>query len=240
MQRVVLGQSMIELATIKAVVDLFKDLVGLVKQREQDKREAFERTCKPLYDRLEIVFKQYYAMVATTARQLDKPKPNFEAVLREMKKQRDAVVIARNGILGEAEALLNIDGDPAREGVMKARSFERLVRAFASDIVALFVPPYVAADLTDDDELRSVLREFVLRDLERLSWEKKGGLESIASTLLFYLGEFGNTPFYDKTNIAIRCRRFLREYSAVLKYELENRWQSLSIHFTQLKLYCEG
>jgi hypothetical protein len=119
---------MIELATIKAVVDLFKEFLGLIEQGEKNKRELFERTCKPLYDRLEVAFKQYYAMVATTSRRLHEDDPDLAAILREMNEQREALVITRNGIVGEAVGFLThyaaIPDD-------RIGQFDRLVRAFA-------------------------------------------------------------------------------------------------------------
>lgn len=80
---------MIEFAALKSVVDLFKQLINISDGRAKVKRDSFERTFKPLYERIEIVAKEYYGAVSKTASQLNKPSPDYTVILQEAKLEDD-------------------------------------------------------------------------------------------------------------------------------------------------------
>src|SRR5580704_14760551 len=134
---------MLELETFRSVVGLFKEVVGLIDQRNKNKRELFERTCKPLYDRLELIVKDYYAALAVATSELDKSQPVLRGILRDMNDRRSALIIARNGIMGEAEALVGHYVSPLEAASIRRRpKLDELIRAFALDVLGLFRTTY--------------------------------------------------------------------------------------------------
>jgi hypothetical protein len=46
---------------------------------------------------------------------LEERQPDFEAILRDIEKDRAAIVMARNGIIGEARAFLRKFGNPVED-----------------------------------------------------------------------------------------------------------------------------
>src|SRR5690348_146034 len=133
---------MIEISAIKAIVDLFKDTVGLIDKHHQNKREMFERTFNPTFERLESVAKEYYAIVSDTRLRLGEPDPKFSEILAVVRQRRAAVVIARDGILGEATAFRRYTYRARANLTHKARAklqeYDELAFNFVTSIESCF------------------------------------------------------------------------------------------------------
>jgi hypothetical protein len=52
---------MVEVQIVKSIVDLFKSLIEIADGRTKAKRDSFDRTFKPLCERMEVVAKDYTA-----------------------------------------------------------------------------------------------------------------------------------------------------------------------------------
>ena len=63
---------MLSIAVMKSAVGLFKDLAGMVNERRKHDRESFERICTPLYEKLELVAKEYHGIFAHISAALSK------------------------------------------------------------------------------------------------------------------------------------------------------------------------
>jgi hypothetical protein len=100
---------MIELATIRSVLSLLKDLLFFVERGKKRKRETFDRICKPLYERLEVVANDYYAGVSQATQALSKPRPNLKEIAQDLRTKRAALIIARDAVVGEAQAAYALD-----------------------------------------------------------------------------------------------------------------------------------
>lgn len=101
---------MIDLAIVKAVVDLFKEFVGLIDQGTKKRCETFDRTCKPLYEKLEGIAKEYYGVVQKASQKLYEPDRDLASILSDIRIGRAALIIARAGVLGEANAYIRTFG----------------------------------------------------------------------------------------------------------------------------------
>src|SRR5690349_16558786 len=62
----------------------------------------FERTFKPLYERLELVAKEYHRAVEHANLRLQQDEPKLESIINQLQAQRADLIITRNGIVGEA------------------------------------------------------------------------------------------------------------------------------------------
>lgn len=95
---------MLDLNVVKSIVALFKGVIDIIEGRTKVRRDSFDRTFKPLYDRMEVVAKEYYAAVSRASLLLTKSAPQYSDILDELEASRAAIIIARNGVLGEATA----------------------------------------------------------------------------------------------------------------------------------------
>jgi hypothetical protein len=97
---------MLSIAVMKSAVGLFKDLVGMVNERRKHYREAFERICTPLYEKLELVAKEYHGIFAYISAALSKKNPDLQSIQSEVTSRRNDLVIVRDGIVGKSFAIL--------------------------------------------------------------------------------------------------------------------------------------
>jgi Mg2+ and Co2+ transporter CorA len=153
---------MIDLAVAKSAIDLFKEFLELIDRRNRNKREVFERTCKPLFESLEPIMKDYYSTIKHIQTGVTADNPDIAAILRDIDSQRTAFVIARNGIFGAADALKHRYSDGAVR-IAESESFNSLAYDFAESIRHLF------SEATDVEHLSmSILSNLVsyLQDSE--------------------------------------------------------------------------
>jgi hypothetical protein len=121
---------MIELATLNSVVSLFKELIGIIKDRREEERKTFDRVCKPLYEQLGPLAKEYYSIVQDCATRLTEEEVNFEHIANVATARRAAIVLARNGVLGFVHPYFDLP--------TSGNEFDRLMNGFARAVVTYF------------------------------------------------------------------------------------------------------
>jgi hypothetical protein len=203
---------MIEVATLKSIVDLFKQLLSIVNGRAKARRDSFDRTFKPLYDRMEIVAKDYYAAVSKTASQLNDPSPDYRKILKELEASRAAIAIARNGVLGESQAFLNKYGARS-DRTLTGDRLNKLAYNFANNLCHYFYDSERAFAFAPEGTTRMTGLLISLKDLSERPQNKK-----------FYRA------------IASDAQR--QANRAVVS--LEHCWTEVSKAYAELKLVCGG
>lgn len=219
---------MIEISAVKAIVDLFKDAIDLIQKRRQNKREMFDRTFKALFDRLEPIAREYYAAVSDACLKLKDPEPNFAAIFHDLEPKRSSLIVARNGIIGEAEALREAYNP---EAIGEFDEFGKLAIAFLTSVFRYFVHLTEAErhDLLESGDLnpgaggeryrrvlpRSLLTSFMraIRLAGEFTTETSEPVERSALS--------------DIRIIAYRTQR-----------ALEERWTEVTKQYTALRLHC--
>jgi hypothetical protein len=135
---------MLDPATVAIIVPLFKEIIEFFKGRGAKRRDMFERTFKPLYEALEPVAKDYHGIVRKAALQLEKRNPDLVSIVHEVQAERAGLIMARQGLLGEADAFIKDFGNnnertsKAFERIRRKGELEGLALAFAQAIVAYF------------------------------------------------------------------------------------------------------
>lgn len=122
---------MIEIGGIKSSIDLLDQLMRMIRQGRQDKREAFDRICKPLFEKLEPIVQEYFAIANDALRDLENGA-EVRDVIRGMMKRRANLLIARDRLIGNARAFSEL---LPRDG---ANPFESRILAFGASVSALF------------------------------------------------------------------------------------------------------
>src|SRR6516164_1124976 len=95
---------MIEIGVLTSAVELFDKILGIIDRRQKNKKELFANRFKPLYEKLEMVSKEYYAAVQETLAELEKPQPEYSSIRDNLVRRRAGLVLVRNGVLGQAFA----------------------------------------------------------------------------------------------------------------------------------------
>ena len=99
---------MLDLATIKFGVDLFKDLVGMIVKGRQAERHRLKANIEPLYAQMEKIASEYHGMMSETLAALSQTNdPDMKAIITRLEQDRANLVMARSGVLGEASALIS-------------------------------------------------------------------------------------------------------------------------------------
>jgi hypothetical protein len=230
------ADSVIELAVVKSVVDLFKELLSFIDRAEKNRREMFDRTFKPLYERMEAVAKEYHSALAGAALALQAPEPDLQSILKEFEQKRAELIIARNGVVGESKTFQNefkYPWDEERLLDKKGRQ-QKLAFQFVKSITDYFE---VAHDQTFEGEL----------------WPHPDELTSVFTDQGWSVSKRSpsmHTALADDIRLCLRLRErlpqevwdedlnHLRECSKRLSNLLEERWSELSMRFTELRLYC--
>ena len=200
----------VNVPVVKLVVDLVKELLGFIDRGKKEKHEMFERVCKPLYDRLELVAKEYHEIVQKAARRLDENEPDFDSIVKEIEDGRAQLIILRNGVIGESEGFLK-----RYVSVQEKDDFARLTYAFAYHIYGYF------------------------RDSERLFYDEEGTMATGLISDILSCKDTIQDPESAKRLDFYLSLDSLRERSKKTLTDLERKWRELSKSYTDLKLYCE-
>lgn len=98
---------MIELASVKIVIDLFKGLLGLIEEPKRRKKGRLEKNYEPLFKKMEEVAREYHAALSDTLRELSQSdNPDHRTIYDKLVARRDDLIMARNGVLGAADAFI--------------------------------------------------------------------------------------------------------------------------------------
>ncbi|MBR0875029.1 hypothetical protein JQ633_32045 [Bradyrhizobium tropiciagri] len=175
---------MLELSVFKFAVDLFEKFIKGVREAGKDRREKFERTCKPLFENLEPIANEYFLTVEEAIRGLKKPNANLDDLFDNIAKRRAAIVIARDGIVGQADAFKGSFGEFADkdEYARHALAFADAVSSYFTDAgSAILGGPRTAirgllteidevrnSHFTDENELSQQMRDLIKRAENRL------------------------------------------------------------------------
>ena len=221
---------MIELSAIKAVADLFKDGIDLVQKRRQNKREMFEQTFKALFVRLEPVAREYYAAVSDACSKLRGPEPNFTAIFDDLEPKRSSLILARNGIIGEAEALHEAHNSETNS---KVDEFGKLAIAFLTSVFRYF----------EEVHLTEAERHDLLEtgDFNPGAGGKRSRLVLPRSLLTSFMrairlaGEFTTETGEPVERSTLLGILFIANRT---QHALEERWTDVTEHYTALRLHC--
>lgn len=211
---------MIELETVKSAVDLFKELVGFINNKRKGRHKILEHTCKLLHERLEPIVNEYYLIINEAEVRVAQQQPALAEIFDDVAQRRSLFIMARNGILGEAQALkehhsailLSEKSNSSPRTTTPKGLFETLVYEYAISIETYFGRGKVMADMTES-VLSKIVDEAIYvpkpkTEADRIS-QRQANLASLRHTL----------------------KRTLKE--------LEERWLETSRCYTALKLYCE-
>ena len=200
----------------------------------------FERTFKPLYERLEVVAKEYHGIVQHALSRLQHNNPDLEFISNQMQAKRAALVIARNGVIGEAFAFTHHYGVLGPRAsllsfcpVESTGEFEKLVLEFAHSVTVYFqcANEYLEGDHSRDKlnwlatKLELVAQASATSYISRLGDDMK---------LAFRLRRRGTQDSHDEDLRSIRYK------AAWTLRELENNWETVSMRFAALRLFCEA
>jgi hypothetical protein len=208
---------MIEIATIKSLIEIFKNLLGLIETTKKAKKDLFQNIASPLMERLEPLATEYYQYLYDAVMKLKEDKPDLDEVVNSLRQRRSAIIIARNGILGEAEAFMK-----KRNGLLdkKARgTLDQLLFNFASAIRMLF--------FVIDHE-----KEFL-----ETSYGAPTSLWGSLSDMIKMVKSESDTggKLIDKEE----CLVGLRDYAENCCLKLfEAKWADVGKAFGELKLFC--
>jgi hypothetical protein len=208
---------MIEMATVKSIVDLFKDLLSVIDRRNEDRRRVFEQTCAPLYERMEIVAKEYHAIIHEAVARLEAVDPDGGSILDDVQKKRAALIIARNGVVGEARAFVKRYGDEPSREILKKGRFEQFAFAFATSVSSYFID----IDHLLEGKFPSLMTGLI-NELKRLAQLQQKAANSISAARISY------------------TLNHSREVARSVSKELEIKWTEVAKRYTELKLDCLG
>jgi hypothetical protein len=216
---------MISLKAIDTALSLLNKFLGLIDRQNKNRRKSFERICEPLYKRLEPLAKEYYDIVHEANVQLAKRNPDYPTILLKLEKRRAAIIIARDGILGEVSAFQDRYGaDKAEALLAKKAEFDNLAYAFARSVQSYF---YHETDLAGEflpsaiSRLSERVRRAYLEDLAE--GKRKRGLSAHK---------------HNERDLRAKEVAMLRAMSKHALDELESNWAEVNKRYTALKLFC--
>ena len=221
---------MIEISAVKVVADLFKDAIALVQKRRQNEREMFEQTFRALFDRLEPVAKEYYAAVSDARLKLNDPEPNFTAIFDDLEPKRSSLILARNGFIGEAEALHEAHN---LETNRKFDEFGKLAIGFLTSIFRYFEEVHLTEaerhDLLESGDLNPGAGGKRFRRIL-----PRSALTSFMRAIRL-AGEFTTETSEPVESSALLAIRVIANKT---QRALEERWADVTEHYTALRLHC--
>jgi hypothetical protein len=162
---------------------------------------------------LETIAEKYYAAVSEVASQLGKPAPDYAAILQKLEASRASIVIARNGIVGNALAFQDKFQVGNSEQILNTERLNRLAYKFGESIFRYFFEGEEA---------------FV-------------GGGTILSGLISSL-EFLSNPSGKDMGRYLRpvTLELARSEVKAASGTLEKRWIEVSKAYADLKLFCES
>ena len=209
---------MVDFAVVSSFLDLFNKLLDLIDRTEKKKRKVFERVCKPLYERMDVIVTEYNRAIADTISDLE-GRAAFKGILRDLKTKRAALVIARNGVIGEANAFSARFSGPVpvpspffvRDEVAKLGQFEKLAYELAASIESYFLSSEYIDMPTTAPPTTAVT-----------------GIIDLLTYALSTPDEFLEQVYAQ-----------IRDQAETARRDLEGRWTQVSRRYNDLKLYCE-
>ena len=92
---------MFELAALSTFLDIFQKAFGLIDKHKDQKRRLFTDIVDPIYTELTPVVGEYYEFFRGCRNAFSEADVSgWEKILREKRKQREEIIMARNKILG--------------------------------------------------------------------------------------------------------------------------------------------
>lgn len=214
---------MIEIATLRSAVGLFKDFLLILARNDENKRDLFSKTIQPLYKELEKLAREYYHMLSSARYQLDDGRISLSKILKELQEKRGNIVIGRNGLLGEAFALQKYySGIEERyKGPLEvsAVKFARSVLVYFHGVSASF---HLGAD------------EGVLDLMIGITGDPaEGRIMSLATRLGVMISQAkddGRDSAKDREDLIYFTERTLAQ--------LESNWLAISASYNELRMLC--
>jgi hypothetical protein len=201
---------MLDLGVIKSALDLFQQLLGIIDRSEKAKHDMFNEIFKPLYEQLELVIKEYYALIRQCSTRLSDANPDFMSILNEMETNRAALVLSRNAVVGESFAIANVYGSHA---VPVAGKIQALAKRFAEDISNLFN-----------------------RGNYMFYGDSHSGRRSTAVTgLMQHIRQLAEGGRHDQRDLQSR-----REIAKKTLEDMEKAWTNVTGSYMEWRLYCVG
>jgi hypothetical protein len=127
---------MLDVALVKTVIDLVNLAGGYAEWTARGKRQKFAAIFEPLYPRLQVVCNEYYSIVHDASVRLREETPDLKIIFDDIDARRSALIIARNGIVGEVDIFrLQSLGDSR---VIKQSQFRILAHQFYASVYRYF------------------------------------------------------------------------------------------------------
>jgi hypothetical protein len=121
---------MLELATLKTAVDLFKGLIEILDRGRLNRQRVFKELIQPLFESLEPITNEYYEIIAEARTSLSAESPDLGAVLLRIEERRDKIIMARSKIFGMAFAYFREQNEkvPRRDSDFKQKTRELITK----------------------------------------------------------------------------------------------------------------
>src|SRR5579872_6176846 len=232
------------------VLELFKDLLGLIRQTrqdrrqsKQDRREMFERTCKPLYDGLQPIVNEYYLIIDEAIRRLEQPKltkSGLRELVADVEKRRAQLLIVRDRIVGEAEAFKSSYHEKRGDG------FAQRVLPFAASISKYFDDAH-----NSFAETRYTSMQGLLVDIGQLVPAQRDGEDAKPQPDAPRRAERSRPTGVTATIKDMTALKFgagpggidlkqVIENAKGRRKALESRWREVARLYNELRLFCES
>ena len=212
---------MLDIAMVKGAIDLVKELGGFIEWTGKRRRTQFEKIIEPLFQRLEVIAKEYYATVAQVRQQIGAKDADLVAIFKAASEKRALLVIARNGILGETQALRGSIPKNAQTPSQAIDPFDEQLAKFVENIHLYFINPVASPSGYQDDPATLFFRKrfsLLTALLQELRISKSGDLNNSAGQ---------------------RLRAKLAPMVAEKLQHLENQWTEIASSFAKLKMLAQ-
>jgi hypothetical protein len=131
--------AMIELSTIKTVVELFERALRLWNGHKETRAKSYDQIFEPLFSNLEPIVQSYVTILNDARKELQKrPCVDLDDVLEGIISKRIELVIARNSIVGVADSYRSYTEFDFRPGVKEPKNEEEAIKDFMYAIRRLF------------------------------------------------------------------------------------------------------
>jgi hypothetical protein len=259
---------MLDVGVIKSVIDLFNSLLALIDRGAKERRDAFERTIKPLYGDLQRITNEYYQIIEHARVALEETDPDLSSIVRDVKSKRADMIMARNEIIGQIRlfSLCPEDLIASRTETFDQNAFnwrhdrdrlveitdeyEALIRNFAISIADYFSNSQFLItnpeDVVTNNEVLKALGYVRLWQAE----DDRDHLRHFARCVLTPLGDFiadlqaadnwlSKKPTAD-SKVKHDILGDLRRRADMTLSELERRWTTVAERYASVKLFCDA
>jgi hypothetical protein len=116
------GQTVFELTAASTFIDVLQKAFSLLTKYRKQKHQFFTEIVEPIYAELATVVGQYYEFFRNFRDELEQKNfDEFDQIMRQKKRERETIILARNKVLGLTAPFLDEQSD-----VLSKDKFHRL------------------------------------------------------------------------------------------------------------------